>query len=269
MPPTFATVGRHIVASRTPLERRSVQVSIAVAAIATLLSVVLAPDTSPSNWDWIRIIVIGLCGVVAVLLFVVAQMDTSDDVARRQRLIAAAVPFAIALVLNLTFSVGTAIVFSLGITVVAMLAAANRDLRMSWVILAALIAVIPFWVWSALEAWTWGLFLLAPLAAIAVISDGHMRAATGVVPDQESPLSHRGHRLACWAGILGSALIATAVGFLTDASNGVVALGAVGAILLVALEAGATAPDGGDARRSVALADAALLWISLCWIVSL
>jgi hypothetical protein len=269
MPSTLANLGSHVVASRSLLERRSVQISIAVAAIATLLSIVLAPQASPSTWDWVRIPIVGICGVIAVLAFATAQAPSTDTTTRQQRLIAAAVLFAIALVLNLTFSVGTAVIFSIGITVVALLAAANRDLRLSWTIAAALIALIPFWVWSALQAWTWGLFLLVPLAAIAVISDGHMRAAVGLTPDQDSPLSHRAHRLACWAGILGSALIAFAAGLLTDASNGVIALGAAGAIALIALEAGSRTPVDGTPRRSVALADAALLWVALCWIVSL
>ena len=118
------------------------------------------------------------------------------------------------------------------------------------------VAAIPFWVWSALHAWTWMLLALVPLAAIGIVSDGHIRAAVAQPPEANAMLTPRGHRLAAWVGVLGSALIA-------------LALGAVGAMALIALEAGTSQDAPGGPRRSIVVVDAALLWVALCWIVSL
>jgi len=236
-----------------------------VAAVTTLLSVVLAPDAAPSSWDWGRVLLIGFLGGVSILMFASAQMLAHDAIDRRPRLLMAAALVGLALLLNLTFTLGAALMFSLGFTVVALVATANATYRTTRTITGALIATIPLWVWSALEAWTWGLMLLIPLAFIGVVSDGHMRAALGLSPVGDSRLSPRAHRLACWLGILGSALIVLIFGLPGGASSGVVALGATGAIVLVGLEAG-TPPS---AQTSVAIADAALLWVALCWIVSL
>ena len=266
---SVANLGTHMLAWRSLLARKPVQIAIAVATLAILLSIILAPDTSPTTWDWVRIIVIGVSGAAAILTFITARTESLDTQSRQQRLIAAAVFFGIALILNLTFSFGTTIIFSIGVTVLALIAASERDLRSSWMMTGALIALVPFWVWSALDAWTGGLLLLLPFATIAIISDGHMRAAVGLSEDRESLLSPRAHRLASWAGILGMALIVLITGLLTDASNGVVTLGAVGAMVLIAIEAGAPQSSGSGPRRAVAIADAALVWVALCWIVSL
>ncbi|MEJ7900931.1 MAG: hypothetical protein WKF63_03745 [Thermomicrobiales bacterium] len=265
-----ANVWHHLLASRTLLHRRQAQVAIGIAATATLVSVVLAPNTSPSTWDWIRIIVIGFIGASSVLMFTSAQLLPAESIERRPRLVIAGALVAVALLLNLTFTLGTALFFSIGFTVIVLIATSDRTFRTTKIIASALIATIPFWVWSALQAWTAGLLLLIPLAAIAVVSDGHMRAATSTPADNGSPLSPHGHRLACRLGILGSALIALIAGLLSDASNGVVALGAIGAIVLVGLEASSQLRAGsGSLTRSLAIVNVALLWVALCWIVSL
>ncbi|MBA3276504.1 MAG: hypothetical protein H0T72_11985 [Chloroflexia bacterium] len=269
MPVSLAHVGQHLLAPRTLLRRRPVQIAIGVAAVATILAIVLAPETTPSTWDWVRILLIGLLGTGSVLMFVAAQPPAADAVERRARLLIAAALVTLALAINLTFTLGTALIFSIGFTVVVLIATENRDHRIPRLISGALIAGIPFWVWSALQAWTWGLLLLIPLAAIGVISDGHMRAAVASPEDADSLLTPRAHRLACWLGIFGSALIALVAGLLSDAANGVVALGAVGAIVLVGLEAGTPLSAAPGARTSLALAEAALLWVAICWIVSL
>lgn len=268
---SLATVGHHFLASWPLLRRRRVQAAIVTGVIVILFSIILAPDASPTAWDWIRILLIGLASALSVLMFASAQVLPADSIDRRPRLAIAGALVAAALLLNLTFTLGTALVFSIGFTVVALIAAVDTPFRTSRTIASVLIATIPFWVWSALQAWTWGLLLLVPLAAIGVISTGHMRTAAEPPGASNTSLSPRAHRLASWLGVLGSALIAMVAGLLTDASNGVVALGAIGAIVFVALEAGSPYASASASSRvsSVAIIDAALLWVALCWIVSL
>ncbi len=171
---SLATVGRHLLASQTLLRHRQVRRAIGIAAIVAILSIVLAPNASPSTWDWIRILLVGLLGAGSVLTFVAAQSLAADAPDRRPRLAIAAGLVAIALLVNLTFTLGTALIFSIGFTIIVAIATGDRAHRTTRTIASALVATIPFWIWSALQTWTWGLLLLIPLAGIGIISDGHI-----------------------------------------------------------------------------------------------
>ena len=262
-------IGRHPRTLRTLFGQRRVQGALAVSAFATLLSVMLAPNGSTSVWDWTRLACILAFGAGSILLFTLAQGAHVEEVDRQQRLIVAGVLIAATIALNLTFTLGATLVFSIGITVVALLAGRDRPARSPWLIVALLLAAIPIWVWSALQAWTWRLLLLFPLVSIAVIVRGHIRAAADSDVAPGDPLSQRAHRLAAWAGMLGAALLVVLVGIFTAAATGAIALGAIGLIALVALEAGTSGAARTDPRWSVALVDAAMAWFALCWIVSL
>lgn len=265
---SLAHVWQQFVESASLLRRRHVRIGIVIATVTIVLSVVLAPNVEPTGWDWGRIATIGILGGGAALMFASARLMKADDPNQRVRLVIAAALIGLALLLNLTFTLGTALVFSIGFTALALVASSDSPWRTTRSIAGTLIATIPFWVWSALQAWTAGLLLLVPLALIGVVSGGHMRAATGF-GGSTSPLSQRAHRLASWLGVLGSALVALVAGLVGSASDGVVALGAVGAMVLFALDAGTQAAPASSLRKSVAIADVSLLWVALCWIVSL
>jgi MFS family permease len=262
-------LGDHARAAMSLLGRRPIQVALALAAATVLLSIVLAPDTNPSTSEWVRIILIGVFGIGAILAFASSQATSTDPTDRSQRLVVAGVLVAIAIVLNLTFSLGSTILLSLGFTIAAFMTSNAATALSPWRLVGTILALIPFWVWSALDAWTWLLLVLIPVAALAVIADGHMRAAVGPADTSDGLLSARAHRLASWSGVLGVAVITLAAALVSDASNGVNALGALGAILLVGLEAGSHPAAPVRSRRSISITDAALLWVALCWIVSL
>lgn len=267
MPPTVASIGQQMLASRTLLERRPVQLALGVLAASTILAIVLAPDVEATSWDWVRLLLIALLGALTVLVFAAAAPADATD--RREGLLGAGALVLVALILNLTFSLGTALIFSIGISLVTLVAVTDHGERSAWAMTGALLVTVPTWAWSALEAWTWGLLLLVPLAAIGIISDGHMRAAVALPDTVTSPLTSRGHHLGSWLGVLGAALLALVVALLTDADDGIVTLGAVGAIVFAGI-AFATPNPGDDGRqRAITLVDVALLWVALCWIVSL
>ena len=266
MPLTVATIGQQMLTSRTLLERRPVQVALGVLAATTILSIALAPETDATTWDWVRLLAIAVLGALAVLVFASTTAARAED--RQEGLIGSGALVLVALILNLTFSLGTAIVFSIGISIVTLIAISGSDDRSAWAMTGAILVAIPSWTWSALEAWSWGLLLLVPLAAIGIVSDGHMRAAVALPETVTSPLTSRGHRLGGWLGVLGSALLVLGTALVTDADNAVAAVSAVGAIVFAGL--GFAAPSvTADARRAITLVDVALLWIALCWIVSL
>lgn len=266
MPLTVASIGQQMLTSRTLLERRPVQVALGVLAVTTILSIALAPETDATSWDWARLLAIAVLGALAVLVFTTTTTARAED--RQEGLIGSGALVLVALILNLTFSLGTALVFSIGISIVTLVAVSRADDRSAWAMTGALLVAIPSWTWSALEAWNWGLLLLVPLAAIGIVSDGHMRAAVALPDTVTSPLTARGHRLGGWLGVLGAALLTLGTALATDAASSVVTVGAVGAMILAGL--GFAAPTAtADARRAIALVDVALLWIALCWIVSL
>lgn len=262
-------LGDHARAAMSLLGRRPIQVALGLAAGTVLLSIVLAPDTNPSTSEWVRIILIGVFGIAAILAFGSSQATSTDPTDRSQRLVIAGVLVAIAIVLNLTFSLGSTILLSLGFTIAAFMTSNAATALSPWRLVGTILALIPFWVWSALDAWTWLLLVLIPVAAIAVIADGHMRAAVGPADTSDGLLSARAHRLASWSGVLGVSVITLAASLVSDASNGVNALGSLGAILLVGLEAGSHPAAPIRSRRSISITDAALLWVALCWIVGL
>ena len=262
-------LGLHTRAALSLLTRRSVQTALALAALTVLLSIVLAPDTSPSTSEWVRIILIGGCGSLALLAFAASQSRRADGIEISQRLVLAGILVAVALAINLTFSLGSTILLSLGFTIAAAITASSSEHLDSWKATGVILALIPFWVWSALDAWTWLLLVLIPLAGLAIQADGHIRATTEEVIDTSPQLSAKGHRLACWLGVLGGAVLTLGIALVTEAADGVNALGALGAVVLIGLEAVSPLRSGTRSRRSVLVIDVALLWLALCWIESL
>ncbi len=274
MPLALILAWKQVVVSLALLRQRAVRRGVAAALAISVLATWFAPDTSPSLFDWIRILVLVSVGALGLLMVVAARDQGAQPVERQQRLVGAGVLALIAILLNATFSIGTAISFSIGFSLIAVLAAEDDRVQSLWPLRGILSVLVPFWVWTALEAWDWGLLLLIPLAALAFISDRHIRdaaAARGLDPSTSAltPLSHRGHRLGSWLGLLGSALLILIGGLVSEASNTWGALGAIGAVSCIALEAGLPGSGMAAIRRSILLCDAGLAWIALCWMVSL
>ncbi len=274
MPFALILAWKQVAASLALLRHRTVRHGVAAALAIAVLATWSAPDAAPSLYDWIRILVLVIVGVLGLLMLLAASGPGIQPPERQLRLIGAGLLVLIATLLNATFSIGTAITFSTGFSLIAVLAAGNDRGRSPWPLAGLLSVAMPTWVWTALGAWDWGLLLLVPLAALAFISDRHIRDAArarGADPAPGAPatLSRRGHRLGSWMGILGSALLILTVGLVSDAANTWAALGAVGAVCCIALEASLPGSGKAAARRSISLCDAGLAWIALCWMVSL
>jgi hypothetical protein len=262
------TLNVHVAAGREILLRRSTHIGTALVVGSLLLSIVLAPGTTASGWDWIRLWLAALCGGTALLAIHLAQRSDPANFARQQLLLLAAVLVVIACALNLTFSVGTTAFFTLVLIVAGYLTLLDRGStseRDCGIIIAAL---VPFWVWSALDAWTSGLLVLLPLLLVGVLVDGHMRRATKAT--RTDSLSSRGHRLAAWLGVLVSALTIALMALMTSHALAISALAGTGAVVLIGLEAASPSPAEGSWRvSSVAIVDAAMAWIALCWLAGL
>jgi len=274
MPLAIVMAWMQVIASASLLRHRAVQMCTVAALAISVLATWFAPDTSTSFGEWFRIILLVGVGTLGLLMLLAARDERVQPADRQQRLIGAGVLVLIAILLNVTFSIGTAISFSIGFSLIALFAIQDLRGRSPWLLCGLLCVIVPFWVWTALRAWHWGLLMLLPLAALAFISDRHIRDAASA-PERDpsmrgtNALTRRGYRLGSWLGILASALLILATGMLSDASNTWVAIGAIGAVTCIALEAGLPTAKTGGVRRSIYLCDMALAWIALCWMVSL
>ena len=263
------TLNAHATAGRQVLTRRPVQFGIGIVAVSLLLSILLAPHASATGWDWFRLWLSAIGAGLALLLLFLSQRDTGPTISGQQQVLLAGVLVVVGFALNLTFSAGATGFYALGLIVAGALTLGRRNATSERDIGAIVATLVPFWVWSALDAWTVGLLVLLPLIVVGVIADGHMRRASS--PDPESdPLTPRGHRLAAWLGVLGSALAVALLALLTSHALAISALAGAGAVVLVALEAASPSPAEGSWRvSSVTIIDAAMAWIALCWLAGL
>lgn len=269
MPQTLESLLRQVRLSIALFRFGDVRLVGTAAFLITVLATSLAPSASPSGWDWMRILLALATATVALLCFLASREPEAPSGIQRQRLFTAAFLVTCALVLNITFGIWTAIAFSIGFSLIALLAQLDGDGRSPWLLCGALAIVIPFWIWTAFAAWHIGLLLLFPLGAIALVSDGHMRDAVSDEPtpsQTEAEMSLRAHQLAGWLGILASALLILIAGLPADNASTWLILGAIGAVACVALLA---ARRGSEKRESVLACDVALAWITICWLASL
>lgn len=273
MPQVLESLWRQVRISVSLFRFGAVRLVGITAFLITVLAIVLAPAVSPSGWDWTRMLLILGTATVALLCFLASRDMEAPSETQQQRLFAAAFLVTCSLLLNITFGLRAAITFSIGFTLIALLARIDSRGRSPWLLCGALGIIIPFWIWTAFDAWHVGLLLLVPLGAVALVSDGHMRDAVldvEAAPRAPATMSSRAHRLASWLGILASALLILLVGLPGDNSSSWLVTGAIGAVIAIALQAGLPRMRRvTTVQRSILACDIALAWIAVCWLASL
>jgi len=269
MPPPLSGIWFQIIASVSLLRYRSVQWSVLAGFVTLWFVAMLAPVSTVTSWDWTRLLLIAILSTLSILSFAASRHLRISLETRRLRIIGASVLFVLALIVSLTFGIGSTAIFSLGFTCITLQAVHDRRSTTPWLLIASLGFFIPFWIWTALDAWTGGLLLLIPIAALALIGDQHMRESVTPVTRDGDPLSWRAHRFGSWIAILLAALLIVVVGLITGAAHGWASLGAIGAVALIALEAGYPRPENEPRRYAVLIGDVAFIWIAFCWLVSL
>lgn len=269
MPPLVSGVWFQIIASVSLLRYRSVQWSIVAGFVTLWFVAMLAPVSAVTSWDWTRLLLISILTTLSIVSFAASRHLRITLETRRLRIIGASVLFMLALIVSLTFGIGSTAIFSLGFAIITLQAVHDRRTTTPWLLIASLGFFIPFWVWTALDAWTGGLLLLIPIAALALIGDQHMRESVTPDPLDDDPLSWRAHRFGSWIAILLAALLIVLVGLISNAAHGWTSLGAIGAVALIALEAGYPRPENEPRRYAVLICDMAFIWIAFCWLVSL
>jgi hypothetical protein len=268
MPQNITGIWLQIIGASALLRYRVVRWTIVAGFAILWLATELAPDNGVSALEWTRLFLIGILATLSILCFAASRHLRISLQTRQARIIGAALLFLLALILNLTLGIASAAIFCLGFSIITIEAMTDRRGRTPWILIGSLALLIPFWAWTALDAWSAGLLFLIPIALLALLGDQHMRETVrSKTPDD--PLSARAHRLGAWLAIMVAAILVLVVSLFSDASNGWAALGAAGAIVAVALEAGYPRPLEDPRRYAVLLCDAAFAWIAFCWLVGL
>lgn len=142
-----------------------------------------------------------------------------------------------------------------------------RPGQFPWMLSASVVVLIPWWTWSALDAWSIGLFVLLPLAALAFVSADHLRDAYREIdPDAETEgLSKRAHRYASWIAMAAGGVLIIVAGLIGATAHAWIALGGIVLALAIPLEAGSKGTSADPARIS----DIAFLLAALCWLIAI
>lgn len=265
MGPSLNAVPEQI-GSAVALLRQSRARTLTIAATSTVLVATWsAPGGAAGAVDWLRIGTILIASLLTVLLLADDRPGSADD---QPRLLGSLFFLLLAIVVNLTYGLGTAVVYSIGCSLIGVAVLRLRGDARTWLESVLIALLVPQWIWLALDVWDAGLLLLIPLAALAILSTGHRRFAVRRAGGPAT-ISGRAHRLASWLGVLTAALMTLLVGLVSDASNTWVSLGAIGAVLALGLEVGLGRTGSSDQDRGAAAIDVALAWVALAWLISL
>lgn len=269
MPTTLGLVWHQVLASLRVLRDRTAQACAITSLVMTIIAIVTAPDADPGFLNGFGILLIGAVTMLSLITFVASRHPTISPANRQHRVTAAFTFGVVALLLNLFLSFWSAILLALGIVLLARQAVRVRPGTFPWLMCATLVTLIPWWVWSALDSWDHGLFMLLPLAALAYLSGGHIRDAYHPPPLEEPVLTTRGHRLGAWMGMLLGGIVIVLSGLIGESSYPWISLGGIAMAVFVAIEAGMSRPDDHPGRHAAAIIDGAFVFAAVCWLVGI
>ncbi|HEV2072447.1 MAG TPA: hypothetical protein VGR29_02285 [Thermomicrobiales bacterium] len=269
IPTTVLLVWNQVLSSLHVLRDRTAQACALTSLIVTLIAIATVPDIVPGFWDWFFLLLIGALSMVAIITFVASRQASVAPADRQHRVTAAFTIGVIALVLNIFFELSSTILLGIGMVMLARQAVRVRPGTFPWLLCATLVILIPWWVWSALDAWHPGLFLLIPLAALAYLTGSHIREAYATTDDAPRPLSTRGHRLGAWMGMLLGGILIVIGGLIGSSSYGWISLGGIAMAVAVAVEAGISRPEDQPGKYSATICDGAFVIGGLCWLISI
>lgn len=269
MPTTVVLVWNQVLLSLHVLRDRTAQACALTSLFMAIIAISSAPGADPGFWSWLVLLLIGALSMVAIITFVASRHPLAPPANRQHRVTAAFTLGVSALILNIFFGLASTILLGIGMVMLAWQAARIRPGTFPWLLCATLIILIPWWIWTALDAWDPGLFLLIPLAALAYLSGGHIREAYAEPDDEGRPLSTRGHRLGAWMSVLLGGILIVLAGLVGSSSYAWIALGGIVMAVSVAIEAGISRPEDQPGKYSAAITDGAFVIAAICWLISI
>lgn len=267
MPPTLTLVWQQVLTSLHLLKDRHAFFCALTACLVAVTSIAVAPIDHVSPLAWVGLLSIGALSMTAVIAFIASDHHGISIENRQHRQTAALTLAVTAGVLNMMFGFWSTVLLALGMFIIVRQARSVRPGQFPWMLGATIVLLIPWWTWSALDAWSIGLFLLLPLAALAFVSADHLRDAYQNV-DPDAPLiglSNRAHRYASWIAMSAAGVLIVVAGLIGTTSHAWVALGGIVLALAVPLEAGSKGTSADPARIS----DVAFLIAAMCWLIAI
>lgn len=270
MPSTAVLVLDQIIASLHVLRDRTARAAAITMLGMTIIAIATAPGVTASFWTWAALLVTGALTMTAIITFVASRERDIAEADRQHRITAAVTIGVIALVFNLFFSLSSTLLLGLGMITLARQALRVRPGIFPWLLCASLVILVPWWIWTALDAWDPGLFMLIPLAALAYLGGSHIRDAYAEHDEEDDrELSSRGHRIGAWIAMLLGGILVVVAGLVGESSYAWVSLGGITMAVAVAAEAGVSRPDDQPGKYAAAICDAAFVTAAICWLVSI
>lgn len=267
MPTTVVLVWNQVLLSLHVLGDRTARACALTSLLMAIISISTAPDANPGFWGWFFLLLIGALTMVAITTFVASRHPFVPPADRQHRITAAFTIGVVALIINLFFGISSTILLGLGMLMLARQALRVRPGTFPWLLCATLVTLIPWWIWSALDAWDPDLFLLVPLAALAYLAGSHIREAYAPPDEGARPLSTRGHRLGAWMAVLLGGILIVLAGLASSSSYGWISLAGIVMAVSIAIEAGISRPEDQPGKYSAAICDGAFVFAALCWLI--
>lgn len=240
----------------------------AVAALGGIALVIaagiIAPGESPGIWIWVRLLVAACSAGIALAVIDVGRDAEPGAPTKTGQLLVAGVSLLVTILLSATFSTLTAIfgLVVIGLVLLRRYSHGPSSLALLWTLLGVL---IPFWVWSAFDAWDRLLLLLIPLGLVGIISLEHALRADLYGSSGGSSRE----RYAAWVGVFGMAAALVVTGLSSSIATVWVAAGAALTVLLGVIDLMPARQNRTGSVPSITLPAVALLALMLTWMVAL
>ncbi len=177
---------------------------------------------------------------------------------------AAALSALVALVLTMALNPLSGLML---ILLLGMLAYTGKE--RPFVTAALTVALVPWWVWMALDQWHWQLLVLLPLVGMGLIAVSHLLDTHAWPDDVKRIMPARAHRAAAWLIIALSGIGLMLLGLMADARRPFLALAGIVLALSVPLEAGFGSTSRRSAQQSIRIVVSAYLIAVACWLVAI
>jgi hypothetical protein len=228
----------------------------------TLIAMLSAPGFHP-GWSLFWLVVAALLSAMCLTEIHIARAIEHPRTALTT-FGAAALSALVALVLSMALNPLS------GLMLILLLGVLSYTGRQRPFVTAALtVALVPWWVWMALDQWHWQLLVLFPLVGMGLVAVNHLLDAHAWPDDAERIMPARAHRAAAWLIIALSGIVLMLLGLMTDASRPFLALAGIVLALSVPLEAGFGSTSRNSARQSIRIVVSAYLIAMACWLIGI
>lgn len=237
----------------------------AIGAIACLAYIivagVIAPGDAPGVWAWTRLLLATLSAGVALALVTSSDDPKTEPRERPIYGVLTGIFLLITVILSATFTVLAAF-FAVAILILVLLHLNARGPSSAFVFWALLGTLVPFWVWSAFEAWDRWLLMLIPLGAVGIVSLEHTLRFDLLRNDSSE-------RYASWIGVVLMTAVLLFTSILIDVETRWLTIGSITVAILAGLDLLPARRAMSEALPGFTIPALALLLLAFAWLLAL